>query len=215
MFIGQPMIFPNHFFLYFLSSIVASLIPGLAVMGCFSTSMKYGFRAALILALGTITADIIYFILSGLGVIVLINDCKWLFFALKYAGIAYLYYLSIQCFLSKETQLHMDNSAEINPKVKKEYMFYFSGLALNLANPKNILFFLAILPQYIDLKLSITPQVFWLTLASELPAFSILLMYAFFAKKLQPILSKDNMAKVFNVIVGLLFTLTATVLLFT
>lgn len=207
--------FPNHFFLYFLSSIIASIIPGLAVMGCFSTSMKYGFRAALVLALGTITADIIYFILSGLGVIVLINDCKILFFILKYAGIAYLYYLALQSFVSKETKLSVETKNEANLKVKKDSMFYFSGLAINLANPKNILFFLAILPQYIDVKLSVAPQVFWLTLASEIPAFSILLGYAFFAKKLQPLLMKDNMAKIFNVVVGILFSATATVLLFT
>lgn len=207
--------FPNHFFLYFLSSIIASIIPGLAVMGCFSTSMKYGFRAAIVLALGTITADIIYFILSGLGVIVLINDCKILFFILKYAGIAYLYYLALQSFVSKETKLSVETKNETNVKVKKDSMFYFSGLAINLANPKNILFFLAILPQYIDVKLSVAPQVFWLTLASEIPAFSILLGYAFFAKKLQPLLMKDNMAKIFNVVVGILFSATATVLLFT
>lgn len=207
--------FPNHFFLYFLSSVIASIIPGLAVMGCFSTSMKYGFRAAIVLALGTITADIIYFILSGLGVIVLINDCKILFFILKYAGIAYLYYLALQSFVSKETKLSVETKNETNVKVKKDSMFYFSGLAINLANPKNILFFLAILPQYIDVKLSVAPQVFWLTLASEIPAFSILLGYAFFAKKLQPLLMKDNMAKIFNVVVGILFSATATVLLFT
>lgn len=208
------MTFPNHFFLYFLSSVVASLIPGLAVMGSFSTSMKYGLRSALILSCGTITADIFYFVLSGLGLIVLLNDCKILFFALKYAGIAYLFFLGIQSFLSKDTTLANNEINELNPKMKKPYMFYFSGLAINLANPKNILFFLAVLPQYINLTQAVAPQIFWLTLASEIPALMILGLYAYFAKKIQPLLLKDGMGRVFNCVVGTLFCATATVLLF-
>lgn len=208
------MTFPNHFLLYFLSSTVASLIPGLAVMSSFSTSMKYGFRSAFILALGTITADIIYFILSGLGLMILVSDYKTLFILIKYAGIAYLFYLAFQSFISKENTLIQNEKSEANIKMKKDHVFYMSGLFINLANPKNILFFLAILPQYIEVTQNIAIQLSWLTIASEVPAFLILLAYAFFAKKIQPLLLKQDMGKIFNIVVGVLFASTALALLF-
>ena len=66
------------------------------------------------------------------------------FNVVKYLGAAYLIYLGIRKLLSRET-----NQPDI-PERKRLSRIFFQGVVVNLLNPKTALFFLAFLPQFVD-----------------------------------------------------------------
>lgn len=202
---------PDNFLMFIIASFIASAFPGLAVMGSFTTGLKHGFKAATIFSLGLVSASILYFILSAFGLIILVEKYENLFFALKYLGIAYLFYLGIQSIKSKDTQLDFSDP---NSNKKSYYQLFFSGFLIHLANPKNILFFVALLPQYLNINQPVKEQMFWLCLGAEIPEFLILISYAYFAKIIKPFLLKESVAKWFNKVIGALFISLAIVLFF-
>lgn len=205
------MVFPNHFDLYIIAALIANAVPGIAVMGSFTTSLKYGLKAATFFSLGLVTASFIYFIVSGLGLIILVNDYAYVFNIVKYLGIGYLFYLGVQCIVSKQENLDWVEVEQGNDH--KLWHLYLSGLLIHLTNPKNILFFVAVLPQYIILEKSLTQQIFWLSVGSEIPEFLLLIVYAYFAKILKPILVKPGIAHKVNMFIGILYIGLATMLL--
>lgn len=200
---------PNHFLTFIISSIVASIVPGVAVMGAFTVSLQYGFKRGFIFSLGLITASLIYFWLSAIGLISLFEKSAFLFEIIKYAGIAYLLYLGVQSYRSQSTISNQEQKFKSN-----NLSIYISGLMVNLANPKNILFFIVVLPQYINTSKPINAQMMWLATGSAIPEFIILLAYALFAKKLKVHLEKNSTALFFNKVIGILFIGLAVSMLF-
>lgn len=191
---------PNHFLTFIVSSIVASIVPGIAVMGAFTVSLHHGSKPGFIFSLGLVTASLIYFLLSAIGLISLFEKSVFLFEIIKYAGIAYLIYLGIQSYRSKNVISTKEQKIKGN-----NFSIYLSGLMVNLANPKNILFFIVVLPQYINIGKSINTQMMWLATGSTIPELTILLIYVLFAKKLKLHLEKNSTALFFNKVIGVLF----------
>lgn len=200
---------PSHYFIFILTSLIASAFPGVAVIGCFTTGLKQGFKAAISFSLGLVFASVFYFILSALGLILLIEKYQYFFILLKYLGIIYLFYLGIQSL--KEKSFHLDLSN--NSKPNYHLALFVSAFFINFTNPKNLLFFIAILPQYINVEHNVNLQMFWLCLGAEIPEFSILIGYAYFAKQIKPVLTQPRVGFWFNKITGFLFIALAIFLL--
>lgn len=202
---------PDNYLMFIIASLLASAFPGVAVMGSFTTGLKHGFKPAVIFSSGLITASFLYFILSAFGLMILVEEYKTIFYLLKYAGIAYLFYLGVESLKAKDLKLDWSDPAHAN---QTNLGLFISGFFIHLSNPKNILFFVALLPQYLNINESIGVQIFWLSLGAEIPEFLLLLGYAYFAQMIKPYLMKDAVAKWFNKFVGALFIGLAVVLLF-
>jgi homoserine/homoserine lactone efflux protein len=202
---------PKHYLLFIIAALIASAVPGLAVVGAFTTSLKHGFKSSVIFSLGLVSATLIYFLLSGLGLLLLVQKYQFIFQMLKYIGVAYLFYIGVSCFFSNQMKIDIENE-EIE-KNEKTWGYFFAGLMVHLGNPKNILFFVAVLPQYIDPTIPIESQMGWLALGSEIPELVLLLMYGYFAIKVRPYLLKEGVAKIFNRVIGGMFMGLAIMLL--
>lgn len=53
--------FPDHYLTFIIAALIASAVPGLAVIGAFTTSLKYGSKNGVIFSLGLIAASTFYF----------------------------------------------------------------------------------------------------------------------------------------------------------
>jgi homoserine/homoserine lactone efflux protein len=188
---------PKHYLLFIIAALIASAVPGLAVVGAFTTSLKHGFKSSVIFSLGLVSATLIYFLLSGLGLLLLVQKYQFIFQMLKYIGVAYLFYIGVSCFFSNQMKIDIENE-EIE-KNEKTWGYFFAGLMVHLGNPKNILFFVAVLPQYIYPTIPIESQMG--------------LMYGYFAIKVRPYLLKEGVAKIFNRVIGGMFMGLAIMLL--
>jgi homoserine/homoserine lactone efflux protein len=159
-----------------------SLSPGPAVFYVVAQSTRGDLRRTLAAAAGILSANGIYFILSATSLGAIIAASARFFTIAKWAGAAYLVYLGIRALRSAG----ISHSVTLQPGAatdQSKRRVYAGALTLQLANPKALLFFLALLPQFIDLKSAVVPQMLILTATSMIPEFFILLGYGWLANR--------------------------------
>lgn len=155
-----------------------SMTPGPAVLMVISQGMKFGGRASIKGTLGVLTANLCFFALSGAGLSALLIASAKLFSVIKWAGAGYLIFLGVKLLLSKGETLKLAN----RPEVKVERLFV-QGFITHLSNPKAIIFFTALLPQFISDSASIALQLTVLGLISVAVELPILFLYGWLADR--------------------------------
>jgi threonine/homoserine/homoserine lactone efflux protein len=160
--------------LFVMTEAVLSMTPGPAVLFVLSQAIRRGAGKSVWASGGILTANGMYFGLSATSLGAIIVASYNLFFLIKWAGAAYLIYLGLQSFFSKSSILALP---ETNPRHRGGWRILGDGFLLQGANPKALLFFTAILPQFIDPKHSVIFQVFVLGVSSVLVEFLILFIY--------------------------------------
>ena len=139
-------------FIYFLTaSILLTLAPGPDILYLLTKSLSDGARAGIILACGLVSGIVFHTTLVMVGVAALIKSSATAMLLLKIFGAAYLLFLAFGAFKAARAgkkQLGIRNE-ELG--IKKPLALYKRGVLMNVLNPKVLLFFLAFLPQFVDL----------------------------------------------------------------
>jgi len=152
---------------------VLCLMPGPAVMFILSSALKAGARKSIASNLGILSANTVYFALSATGIGALLMSSK-LFLAVKWIGAAYLVILGLR-LLFDHNEAQKAPAEALNDH--KSHHLFFNGFTLQMSNPKAILFFSALLPQFLNPHAAIVPQIVILGATSVVIEFSILLGY--------------------------------------
>jgi threonine/homoserine/homoserine lactone efflux protein len=170
--------------LFLIMETTLSLSPGPAVFYVISQGIRGGVRRGLPAASGIITANAIYFLLSATSLGAVIAASGHFFTVVKWAGAAYLIYLGIMALRAsrKPEAVELTNNTSPAPEQNRKHTF-IGALTLQLANPKALLFFLALLPQFINPHSDVVVQMSILAATSMLPEFFILLGYAWLAHR--------------------------------
>lgn len=127
---------------------IMTLTPGPGVLTITARAINSGPMAAIGTMIGITLADLIYFVLALLGMASLSQAMGSAFIIVKLAGGAYLIWLGIKMWRENP-----HDSLEKAGKTKRGFLNYFGeGLAVNMTNPKTIIFFAALLPTFIDLR---------------------------------------------------------------
>lgn len=121
------------------------LIPGPNTVYIATRSVSQGTRAGVASALGVETGTLVHILAASLGISALIAASSVAFDVVRYAGAAYLIYLGIRTLLAK-TVAPEAGSVPRSPLGR----VYVSGILVNVLNVKVALFFLALLPQFVD-----------------------------------------------------------------
>jgi homoserine/homoserine lactone efflux protein len=130
---------------YFIATIVLSVTPGPGVFSSISAGLHHGFRLGWWNALGMQAASLIWVSLVSLGLGALLIASETLFEIVKWAGVAYLIYLGIVTWRAPVRRFEdQPDDAHGARDV------FLRGFLVNITNPKGIIFFAAILPQFID-----------------------------------------------------------------
>ncbi len=160
--------------LFLVTETALILTPGPAVIYAFSRGLTGGPRATLAATLGVVTGNTIYFVLSATGLGALIIASQEVFQVVKWAGAAYLVWLGLNMFFAKATPLRADPSTTARDRIGHIYRV---GAVVQLSNPKNLVFFIAILPVFIDPTGNVPLQILILGLTSQIVEFVILMLY--------------------------------------
>ena len=132
-------------------------------------------------AAGILTANGFYFALSATSLGAIIAASARFFTVAKWVGAAYLIYLGIKALRSAGSMHSVALERAGSEGALRSV--YFGALTLQLANPKALLFFLALLPQFIDPSVSVAPQMLILAATSMLPELCILTGYGWLAHR--------------------------------
>jgi len=126
-----------------------------------------------------------------------------LFTILKIVGAIYLIYLGVRQWRAKDNFFKTSSENEISAMGNRK--FFIQGLLVALSNPKAILFFTALFPQFIDLSNPIAIQFAILTSTFMLLSFLTLVFYAKSAHACKKWFSTGSRAICFNRISGMIF----------
>lgn len=128
---------------------LVALTPGPAVFCAMSQATRHGFRASVAGILGTQAGNLVFFICIALGLVTLLQTASVLFEALRVLGALYLGWLGAKILL----RTFRRETAEVVATTTKRPVFpglFLQGLAIQLTNPKALLFVSALVPQFID-----------------------------------------------------------------
>ena len=130
---------------FLLAALILLLTPGPAVLYIIARSMDQGRLAGVVSVLSIESGNSVYVLAATLGLSAILMSSALAFSIVKYLGAAYLIYLGIRRFLTR------DQSHEI-AKLQRQSLrrIYSQGVLVAALNPKTALFFLAFLPQFVD-----------------------------------------------------------------
>ena len=130
---------------FLITSLVVVLIPGTGVIFTVSTGLSRGRRASLFAALGCTLGIVPHLLATVLGLAAIMHTSALAFHVLKYAGVAYLFYLAVITWRDRSpmaTQA-VQGKGGMRGLVIKAFL-------LNILNPKLTIFFLAFMPQFVE-----------------------------------------------------------------
>ncbi|MBY0611074.1 MAG: LysE family translocator [Beijerinckiaceae bacterium] len=171
---------------------LAVFSPGPAVAAVIARTLGVGLARTLPFIAGIVLGDLVWFSFTALGLAVLAQSFYWLFSLIKYAGAAYLLFLAWKLWTAPA-------SAVAPAPMKGEGLKLFAGgLSLTLGNPKVMIFFLAILPNIMDLD-AITAATFVEVGALIVVTLSAaMLSYAILAQRARRLVSSPRAVRIVN-----------------
>jgi threonine/homoserine/homoserine lactone efflux protein len=153
---------------------VLSFVPGPAVLYVVSSAIAHGSRAGVVASLSILAGNAVYFILSAMGLGALLLASRTVFLAIKWIGAAYLVYLGLRMLLSRSPEA-LESGGE-HRQVRHAGVFW-NGFVTQISNPKAIIFFAALLPQFINPDQSAARQIVILGSSSVVVEFIVLSIY--------------------------------------
>ncbi|MGI2032300.1 LysE family translocator [Rhizobium panacihumi] len=140
----------EHWLAFVAASAVLLAIPGPTILLVISYSLSHGRKVASATVAGVALGDFTAMTASMLGLGALLATSALLFTVLKWVGAAYLIYLGIKLWRAPVAGQVAEESEADAPAVRPLRVFLHT-YAVTALNPKSIVFFVAFLPQFLDL----------------------------------------------------------------
>jgi threonine/homoserine/homoserine lactone efflux protein len=136
---------PTSLGIFVLAALALLLTPGPAVLYIVARSIDQGRRAGLVSMLGVHTGTLVHVAAAAAGLTALLAASATAFSTVKYLWAAYLVYLGIRKLLDRAPDAGGWQAG--GPRLGRAFL---DGVVVNVLNPKTALFFLAFLPQFVD-----------------------------------------------------------------
>jgi len=137
----------NILSLFLITTFVVVLSPGPAAISVSATAASNGFKQAMLVVAGIAIANTVYFVLSATGISALLLASNTVFTIIKWVGVAYLLYLAYQAIFTQSGGFTITPGSQTHNLAHRVFL---RGFILEMANPKALLYFAALLPQFID-----------------------------------------------------------------
>jgi threonine/homoserine/homoserine lactone efflux protein len=171
----------------------ALVLPGPGVTALIARVLARGTHGAPAFIAGFVVGSLLWFTIAATGLAVLATSFATIFIAIRYAGAAYLLYLALKLWTAPARPADAPQA----PPDDRGRLF-LTGVAINLGNPKVIVFFLALLPAVVDLR-TLTPFGFTeLALIVTAIASTVLAAYTLAAARARRLLTSPRAVRLLN-----------------
>jgi homoserine/homoserine lactone efflux protein len=197
----------DRWLLFFATEAALSMTPGPAVLLVLSHGMSHGPWKPVWTTTGILTANALYFALSGTSLGGVLTASMPLFYAIRWLGAGYLAYLGLGAFFRRPepVEVFTRTPAETGRPLFRQ------GLVLQLTNPKALVFFTALLPQFVSPGGRVGLQIVILGVTSVITEFVILAAYGALASTATRMVSNERLATWQGKVAGLLLLAAALV----
>ena len=131
-----------------LASLVIIVVPGPSVLFVVGRSLAHGRRAGILSVTGNALGGLPVVVAVALGLGALVAGSVVAFAVVKVLGAAYLVYLGVRAFRAGGDSHDLSDGAAA--PVSSVWRTLGEGFAVGVSNPKTIVFFVAVLPQFVD-----------------------------------------------------------------
>ncbi len=172
---------------------IAMVIPGPGVLALLGHAMSKGLRRSAGFIIGMVTGDLIFLILVIGGLAIIAQSFQTTFLVIRIFAAGYLVFLGIKAWRAPPLDLEASNVP-----LRGDLRGFVSGLLLTLSNPKVIVFYVGILPGFIDLSaLSLLDALMAVAIALGVLV-CVLVCYAAAASRARTLLKSQRALKLMN-----------------
>ena len=168
----------QYIFEFFIASLLIELTPGPNMAYLAAVGLRQGRRAGYFAVVGIGLGHIVVGVITSVGLSEFIIQVPSLYTTLRWLGVAYL------CYLAWEAWQNADD--ERGAIVQSGYDYMVKGFVTNILNPKLYIFYISVLPTFVDLKSNVAPQIISLTMIYVFTATAIHFSIVAAAGVLQP-----------------------------
>ena len=140
---------------YVATILIFMVSPGPSHLLMVSVGMTNGFKKSLATAAGDLSANAMQILLAGFGLAAVVASSRFGFTVIKWAGVAYLCWMGVRTILSAVSH---KSPMQRSPSASMRNL-WVRGFVTSAANPKAVVFFAALFPQFISPNQSVTLQV--------------------------------------------------------
>ena len=130
---------------YVTTVLILMSTPGPSHLLMLSNSLGNGFNWSLATAGGDLSANIVQMTVASLGLVSLIHSSQEFFDVFKWAGVSYLIFMGVMKFRKR-----FDPSVAVLSRIRTLRSLYWQGFMTSAANPKAVVFFAALFPQFVN-----------------------------------------------------------------
>jgi threonine/homoserine/homoserine lactone efflux protein len=185
--------------LFVLTESLLCLTPGPAVLLVVAQALTRGAAASGWATLGILTGNALYFALSATGLGAVLLASYELFSIVRWLGAAYLIWLGLRALVGRRTARSLAPGATGTAGRRRTFV---NGFVLQTANPKALLFFVALLPQFIEPTGPVAVQVLVLAVTSVTIELAVLLAYGVAAGRLHALAVNPRFARLADGVAG-------------
>lgn len=200
---------------YIVLATALAVAPGPDVLFVVANGMRHRMKGAVASALGIGCGSFLHAVTAAVGISAIVAASPLAFAVLRYAGVAYLAYLGLQALRAYWTY---SNELDINNAVVEvsAWNVFRRGLITNILNPKVVVFYLALLPQFINVELgNVGLQIFLLGCIHNAIGMVFLIAVGLVAGRASGWLATSNFGKWLDGLAGVFFIGLAIRLLMT
>ncbi len=191
---------------------VAIVSPGPATLLALRNSMAWGPRTAIWSSLGNVCGLFGLSAAAMLGLGVVLQSSAVLFALVKLVGAGYLFWIGLRQLTGRGIVLAPADGRDVGAPPARGRLFGEAVLTAS-TNPKPILFFTALFPQFLDPHAALAPQFFALTGLFMALSFASLITYALLASRARAVLTRPRFSLWMNRTVGAIFVAFGAALL--
>lgn len=165
-------------FEFLIASLFIELTPGPNMAYLAAVGLRQGRRAGYFAVVGIGLGHVVVGVITSIGLSQLIIQVPSLYTALRWSGVVYL------CYLAWEAWQNADDQGGDVAQSGRDYMV--KGFVTNILNPKLYIFYISVLPTFVDLKSNIATQISTLTMIYVFTATAVHFSIVAAAGVLQP-----------------------------
>lgn len=192
----------NFWLLYVSVVFMASIIPGPSMLLALTHGIKYGYKRSISTALGNTTASIIQVIIAISGLSIVFTTSGMLFLIIKYLGALYLIYIGIMLFRTPTENLLNNENITNNSSL---FNLFSQAFLIAIGNPKAIIFFTALFPQFISKDGAPLLQYIIMTITLGVIAFIAMMIYSIAGDRATNFIKNSFIRRALNRITGGIF----------
>ena len=195
-----------HFILLFsITVFIASIIPGPSMLLALTHGMQHGARRTMASAAGNVAVTMVQALISIVGLGTVLMASETVFMVIKWTGAAYLVYMGLSILFSSGLGLPGPSRGSGTGEQIPLGKLFLQASMVTAGNPKAIVFFTAVFPQFITPEAGYLVQCSMLMAMMAVIAFACFMLYAVLGNQIVKIFSKATVGTWIKRVIGTSF----------